>query len=60
VGSHLDSVFVADINGDRDMDIITLNVGSGAVSVLLGNSTGEFTEASRQAAKESKVHEAES
>jgi len=51
---------VADINGDRDMDIITLNVGSGAVSVLLGNSTGEFTEASRQAAKESKVHEAES
>jgi len=38
------SIYVADVNGDSDLDIITANVGTSNVSVFLGDATENFTE----------------
>lgn len=42
-GLHPIRVEAADVNGDSHTDLIALDAGSNAVSVLLGNSTGAFT-----------------
>ncbi len=41
-GNGPSSVFIADLNGDGDNDLITANEGSRTVSVLLNNGDGTF------------------
>ncbi len=45
VGGDPISVFVSDLYGDGNMDIISANFNSDDVSVLLGDGSGDFTEA---------------
>jgi hypothetical protein len=45
VGSQPNAVAVADVNGDGRADLVTANLGSGTVSVLLGNGNGTFQSA---------------
>src|SRR6516225_873574 len=42
VGSSPTDVKTGDFNGDRIPDLATLDIGSGSVSVLLGNPNGTF------------------
>jgi hypothetical protein len=42
VGALPASVAVADVNGDRRLDVVTANNDSGDLSVLLGNGNGTF------------------
>jgi subtilisin-like proprotein convertase family protein len=46
VGTWPQSVVVGDFNGDGKLDLSTANGGSNNVTVLLGNGSGGFTEAS--------------
>ncbi|HEV3260798.1 MAG TPA: VCBS repeat-containing protein, partial [Gemmataceae bacterium] len=50
VGSSLQSVAVADVNGDGKPDLVTANGFNGTVSVLLGNGDGTFQNAQNFAA----------
>ena len=45
VGTEPTSVQTADLNGDGRTDLVIPNTGSDNVSILLGNSSGEFTRA---------------
>ena len=45
VGKEPNSVEVADINGDKKLDVIVANGGDSSVTVLLGKGRGQFTEA---------------
>lgn len=42
---HTHDVAVADVNGDSKLDILTTNEDDGAVSVLIGDGTGQFAPA---------------
>src|SRR5215212_7498402 len=44
VGQDPGNVVVRDLNGDGILDLVTPLYGAGAVSVLLGNGNGFFTE----------------
>src|SRR5436309_7904048 len=46
VGTHPSMLSIADVNRDRNADIIVANGGSGNVSVYLGDGKGGFTQAS--------------
>lgn len=41
-GSYPNSVGVGDFNGDGFLDLVTANLGSNSVSVLLGGGNGTF------------------
>ncbi len=41
-GKAPNAVLMADLDGDGDMDIVTVNGGDNTVSVLLGNGRGQF------------------
>src|SRR3989454_736732 len=45
VGSSPSSVALGDMNGDGKLDLVTANLGSNKVTVLLGNGDGTFTAA---------------
>jgi hypothetical protein len=45
-GTTPDTVVVADVNGDKKLDLVVGNHGSGNISVLLGNGDGTFQAAS--------------
>lgn len=45
VGSNPNFVAVADVNGDKYLDLVVSNAGDNTVTVLLGNGTGGFTAA---------------
>ena len=42
VGTNPHSIAMVDVNRDKKMDLVTSNVGSNNVSVLLGDGTGAF------------------
>jgi hypothetical protein len=42
VGSDIRSVSVTDVNGDGNVDMITANISSNDVSVLVGDGHGKF------------------
>lgn len=41
-------VAVGDVNGDRNIDLVTANYGDGSLSVLLGNGDGTFQPATSE------------
>jgi hypothetical protein len=45
VGSAPYDVIASDLNGDGNLDLVTSNLGSNSVSILLGNSDGSFATA---------------
>jgi hypothetical protein len=45
--AHTHGLVIADVNGDGHQDIVTANNSDGDVSLLLGDSTGNFTRAAK-------------
>jgi hypothetical protein len=45
VGANPQSAAIGDLNGDGNLDIVTVNSGDNTVTVLLGNGSGGFTAA---------------
>ncbi|MCP4581982.1 MAG: hypothetical protein GY839_10210 [candidate division Zixibacteria bacterium] len=44
VGDNPRSIYAADVNGDGNIDLVTTNMGSNDISVLLNNGDGTFAE----------------
>ncbi|MCI0530909.1 MAG: VCBS repeat-containing protein, partial [candidate division Zixibacteria bacterium] len=56
VGENPNDVALADVNGDGQPDIVTVNSGSRDISVLLGDGTGNFTPVKNSLALDSTSH----